>query len=77
MNSEESDTLGVAEPTGAVTFGENPYEIMDAPIDETPVSPALPDLPPTVSTQQKGQYMRPSRKSNYSYLGNNNKLVAV
>ena len=50
----------MAEPTGAVTFGENPDEIMDAPIDEPTVSPTLPYPPPTVPTQQKCLYMRPS-----------------
>ena len=44
---------------------------MDEPIYEPPVSPTLPDPPPTVPTQQKGQYIRPSRKANYSHLGNN------
>ena len=40
--SEESDTPGVAEPTGAVIF----VEIMDAPIDEPTFPPTLPDPPP-------------------------------
>ena len=68
--SEESDTSVVAEPTGEVTFDENPYEIMDAPIDEPTVPPTLSDPPPTVPTQRKVQYMRPSRKTSYSHLGN-------
>ena len=29
---EELDTPGLADPAGAVTFDENPDEIMDAPI---------------------------------------------
>ena len=68
---EELETPGVAQPTGAVKFVEIPDEIMDAPIDEPPVSPTLPDPPPTVPTQQKGRYMRPSRKTKYSHLDNN------
>ena len=44
--SEESETPGVAEPTGAVIFDENPDGIMDAPIDEPTVPPTLPDTPP-------------------------------
>ena len=51
--SDESDTPGVAEPNGAVTFGDNPDNNMDAPIDEPPVSPTLTDHPPTVPTQKK------------------------
>ena len=47
---EESETPGVAEPTGAVTLGEKPEEIIDATIDEPPVSPILPDPPPNVPT---------------------------
>ena len=39
--SEESETPGVAEPTGTVTFDENLDEIMDAPIDK-PTVPAYP-----------------------------------
>ena len=58
--SEESKSPGVAEPTGAVKFDENPDKIMDAPIYEPTVPTNLPDLPPTVPTQRKGQYMRPS-----------------
>ena len=68
---EELETPGVAEPTGAVKFGENPEKIMDASIDEPPVYPTLPDPPPTVPTQRKGRYMRPSRKAKYSHMGNN------
>ena len=52
--SEESDTPEVADPTGAVTFGKNPDNIMDATIDELPVSPTLPYPLPTVHTQRKG-----------------------
>ena len=69
--SEELETPGVAETTGAVTFDENPDEIMDAPIDEPKVPPNLPDPPPTIPTQHKGLYMRPSRKKSYSHLVNN------
>ena len=61
----------MADPTGAVIFDENPDKIMYAPIDEPTVPPTLPDPPPTVPTQHKGRYMRPSRKANYSHLGNN------
>ena len=68
--SEESETPGVAEPTGAVIFDENPDKIMDAPIDEHTVPPTLPDILPTAPTQRKGRYMRPSRKTSYSHLGN-------
>ena len=61
----------MAEPTGAVIFDEDPDKIMDAPIDEPTVPPTLPDPPPTVPTQRKGWYMRPSQKTSYSHLGNN------
>ena len=71
--SDESDTPGVAEPTGEVIFDENLDKIMDAPIDEPTVPPTLPYPPPTVPTQHKGQYMRPSRNTSYSCLGNNDK----
>ena len=69
--SEESETPEVADPTGAVKFDEKPDEIMDAPIDEPTVTPTLPYTPPTVTTQRKGRYMRPSRNIRYSHLGNN------
>ena len=62
----------MAEPTEAFIFDENPYEIMDAPIDEPTVHPTLPYTPPNVPTQRKGLYMRPSRNTSYSHLGNNN-----
>ena len=61
----------MAEPTGAVIFDENLDKIMDAPIDEPTVTPTLPYTPPTVTTQRKGRYMRPSRNIRYSHLGNN------
>ena len=67
--SEESESPGVAEPTGAVIF----VEIMDAPIDEPTFPSTLSGPPPTVHTQRKGQYMRPSRKTSYSHLGNTDK----
>ena len=51
--SKESETPGVAEPTGAVIFNENPDKTMDTPIDEPTVPPTLPDPPPTIATQQK------------------------
>ena len=57
--SKESETPGVAEPTGSVKLGENPDKIMNAPIDEPPVFPLLPDPPPTVPTEHKVRYMRP------------------
>ena len=60
----------MAETNGAVTFDENLDKIMDAPIDEPTVPPTLPNPPPTVPTQRKGRYMRPSRKTSYSHLGN-------
>ena len=56
--SEESETPGVAETTGSVTFDENPDKIMYAPIDEPTVPPTLPEPPPTVPTQHKGRYIR-------------------
>ena len=46
VESEELETPGVADPTGAVIFDENPDEIMDAPIDEPTVPPTLIDNPP-------------------------------
>ena len=61
----------MAEITRAVIFDEKPEKILDAPIDEPTVPPTLPDPPPTVPTQHKGRYMRPSRKTSYSHLGNN------
>ena len=60
MNQKNQRPPGVAEPTGAVTFDVNPDKIMDAPIYEPTVPTNLPDPPPTVPTQRKGQYMRPS-----------------
>ena len=69
--SEESETPGVAEPTGAVIFDLNPDKIMVAPIDEPTVPPKIPHHPLTIPTQRKGQYMRPSRKTSYYHLGNN------
>ena len=72
--SEESETPGVADPTGAFTFDENPDKIMYAPIDEPTVPPTLLDPPPTVPTQLKGRYMRPSQKKSYSCLGNTDKF---
>ena len=71
--SEESDTPGVAEPTGAVIFDENLDKIMDAPIDKPTFPPTQPDLPSIVPTQRKGRYMRPPRKTRYSHLGNDEK----
>ena len=62
----------MADPTGAVIFDENPDKIMYAPIDEPTVPPTLSEPPPTVPTQHKGRYMRPSQKTSYSHLGNNN-----
>ena len=44
--SDESETTEVDDPTGAVIFDENPYRIMDAPIDEPKVPPTLPYPPP-------------------------------
>ena len=70
--SEESETPGVAETTRAVKFDENPYEIMDVPIDEPTVPPTLPYPTPNVPTQLKVRYTRPSRKTSYYHLGNNN-----
>ena len=70
-DSEELETPGVAEPTGAVIFDEKLDEIMDVPIDEPTVPPTLPDPLPTVPTQHKGRYMRPQRKTSYSHLGKN------
>ena len=63
----------MAEPTGSVTFDENLDGIMDATIDEPTVPLSLPYLPTTVPKQRKVRYMRPSRKTSYSHLGNNNK----
>ena len=62
----------MADPTGAVIFDENPDKIMYAPIDEPTVPPTLPEPTPTVPTQHKGRYMRPSQKTSYSHLCNNN-----
>ena len=69
--SEESETPGVAEPTGAVIFDENPDEIIDAPIDKSTVPPTLPDPPPTVPTQRKDRYMSPPQNTSYYHMGNN------
>ena len=49
---------------------------MDAPIDEYIVPTTLPSPPPTVPTQLKGQYMRPSQKTSYSHLGNNDEVYS-